>query len=73
MCIFNNELWVGGTFEYEKGIFAHYLAKWDGNEWCVMETWFNNRLLDLTVYNNDLYVLGGFHIIDTVDNCFVAK
>ncbi len=64
MQIFDNELWVVGKFYAAGGIPADNIAKWDGTKWCSLGSKFNNGLVCLGVYKNELYLGGGFTSID---------
>lgn len=72
--VFNNEIYVGGTFEDSTGnVLA--VAKWNGIYWSKG----NLKLYgmapsvnDLKVYNGNLYVAGRFYEVDgNVGNCIV--
>lgn len=58
MCVFNNELYVGGNFSAIGGIVAHGIAKWNGNTWSsvgagnFIQT---GCVSDIIVYNSNLY------------------
>ena len=72
MAVYNNELWVGGLFTYADGfgIPVSYLAKWDGTQWYNVGLIPNGPVTDLAVLGNDLYISGGFKIMngDTVNH-----
>ena len=73
MYVYNNELWIAGVFTKAGGIPAKYIAKWDGDKWCNMETGFANRVRFFGELNNELYVGGGFQWIDTTNIYYIAK
>lgn len=72
----NGELYITGLFNKIEGIGnsdfsipqVTNLAKFDGEKWCIISPPFNNDVLGLVEYKNDLYVYGGFEKIgnDTV-------
>ncbi len=73
MCIYNDELWVGGVFKYAGGVSAKYIAKWDGEKWCSMENELQNPILGFEDYNNELYMFGGNPLFNTMNIPYIAK
>ena len=72
--VFNNELWAVGKFWAAGGVPAHWIAKWDGNKWCSFGNQFDNAVLHMGVYNNELYIGGGFRSIDgDTSIAYIAK
>ncbi|NOS85164.1 MAG: T9SS type A sorting domain-containing protein [Ignavibacteria bacterium] len=59
LCVYNNELIVGGSFTTAGGVNANYIAKWDGLSWSALGTGMNNPVYSLAVYNNEL-IAGGY-------------
>lgn len=57
MCVFNNELFVGGNFSAIGGIVANGIAKWNGNSWSSVGAgnFLNSCVSDIIVYNSNLY------------------
>lgn len=69
MAVFNNELYIGGSFLNVNGIAAaDYLARWNGTTWSSVVAGLNNPVYSLTVFDDDgpgpiqpaLYVGGSF-------------
>lgn len=64
-----NDLWVSGQMDHAGGIPIDGVAKWNGRQWCSVPGDFHNpvgldRVLDITVWRDSLYVCGGFTAID---------
>jgi hypothetical protein len=61
MCVFNNELFVGGNFSAIGGIVANGIAKWNGNNWSSVGAgnFLNSCVSDIIVYNSNLYFTAG--------------
>jgi hypothetical protein len=57
MCVFNNELFVGGNFSAIGGIVANGIAKWNGNSWSSVGAgnFLNSCVKDIIVFNQNLY------------------
>jgi hypothetical protein len=60
--VFNNELYVGGTFTTAGTINAKNIAKWNGTVWSTVAGGIYDRVNALHVYNNELYAGGNFVI-----------
>ncbi len=73
LIIYNDELYACGVFCYAGGIPAQYIAKWDGNNWCGLGSYFNNTLISFGVYQDMLYIGGGFRTINGDSINYVAK
>ena len=73
LCVYNNELWVGGVHSYAGGIPAKRIAKWDGQKWCGIVTNIDNRVKRFAVYNDMMYVAGGFDTIGNMHIPYIAK
>ena len=65
LCVYNNELYVGGDFIQAGTTFVHLIAKWDGSNWFEVGNGFTNctAINSLIVYNNDLYAGGDFCLL----------
>jgi hypothetical protein len=66
---YRNSLWVSGQMDHAGGIPIDGVAKWNGRQWCSVPGDFYNpigldRVLDITVWRDSLYVCGGFTSID---------
>ena len=61
MTVFNDELYIVGSFTMVDGIPAQYIARWNGSVWNpVSNDVFNNVITTVGSYNNELYIGGGF-------------
>ena len=60
-------LYVAGQFKFAGGIPAQNIAKWNGVQWCSFPGVFDSYgTLHAAMWNNELYVVGGFAAIDGV-------
>lgn len=65
MYIFNDTIYVIGTFEDADGIPAHRLAIFDGEKWCRNETNYGNTLIfSVNKYQGKILITGGFRHIN---------
>ena len=64
MIIKDDNLYVVGMFSYAGGVPAKYIAKWDGTNWCGLGSVFDNGVGCLGVYQDMLYIGGGFIKLD---------
>jgi hypothetical protein len=58
LCVYNNEMYVGGNFTSIGGIVAHGIAKWNGNNWSSIGTG-NYPVSKMIVFNGELYFTAG--------------
>lgn len=61
--IHNDKLIPLGIFDFAGNIPASNMAAWDGNQWCALNSRFDNKILCAHVFNNQLYIGGGFRSI----------
>lgn len=74
MRVYNQELYVGGDFDLAGGYNAKSIAKWNGTNWQPVTTaTFDGGIHDIAFYQNQLYVLGGFHHINSDSIKYIAK
>lgn len=74
LCVFRNELWAVGVFEYAGGVPTQYLAKWNGSEWCGLGSFIsNNGINSIASLRDTLYIGGPFKIIDGDTVNYIAK
>ncbi|CAN5204933.1 hypothetical protein BH09BAC5_BH09BAC5_14750 [soil metagenome] len=73
LLVYNGKLYALGVFDYAGGVPANYFASWDGINWCSVGTTFDNILDAGCVYNDTLYVGGGFRKIDNDSTTRIAK
>ncbi len=72
--VINNKLVAVGTFDHAGGNYASDIAIYDGQSWSALSPdTFDITLVDVAIYNNELYVTGSFHKInnDSIQN--IAK
>jgi hypothetical protein len=71
LIVFNSNLYAAGIFDSIGGIQAYSIARYDGNIWYpVADSIFKNKILGcITVYQNKLFVGGGFHLSSIGANC----
>lgn len=73
LCVYNNELYVGGRFSVSHGSAANYIAKWNGTNWSTLGNGMNDYVFSLTVYNGVLYAAGAFTTADGIPANHIAK
>ena len=76
MCVYNNALYVGGTFDSVGGVAATNIAKWDGSSWSAVGAGLGiagtsvysdtNGVYCLTVYSNKLIAGGYFNVASSL-------
>lgn len=63
MTTYNGSLYAGGDFDMSGTIPLEQIGKWDGIQWSYLGNIFigsGGRVNELTVFNNELYLGGGF-------------
>jgi hypothetical protein len=70
---FNNQIYVGGNFFTIGGISSPYIAKWDGANWNSLGSTFSNGTDCFASHGNDLYIGGGFTMIDSDTMYFITR
>ena len=73
LMVYNNDLYASGAFSYAGGVFAQYIAKWDGTNWCGFGDTLHNIVPSLASYRGDLYMGGSWWIIGTDTLAGAAK
>lgn len=79
MVVYDNELYVSGTFKKSSGNVGNYIQKWDGTSWTEVGggvmglSGGNGQIHDMKTFGNDLYVVGVFSTAGGVPAQFVAK
>src|SRR6266446_5763654 len=63
---FQGEIIVAGAFSMIGGLNANGIARWDGNSWHPFNGQPNHAVLDMFVYNNNLYICGAFDSLGTM-------
>ncbi|NVO04374.1 MAG: T9SS type A sorting domain-containing protein [Bacteroidetes bacterium] len=78
MVIYNNELYVGGTFVKAHGNIGNYIQKWNGTEWSDVGGGVlgagggNGQINKLIVNNGKLYAVGVFQTAGGVTAQYIA-
>jgi hypothetical protein len=78
MIVYDGNLYICGPFTNVGGIYAPNIARWDGENWHSFidddfHTDVQTAITDMQIYNQELYITGGFTIINSdTFNC-VAK
>jgi trimeric autotransporter adhesin len=72
-CVFNDELYVGGTFTTAGNIQASNIAKWNGKQWLALGSGFDASVNAICVYNGELYAGGMFTASGTEATSHIAK
>lgn len=74
MLVYHNQLWVFGAFSKVANVLASNIAIYDGTNWCVLPDTFNNQVNSAAIYNDTIYVSGGFTKINSDTNmAYIAK
>lgn len=74
MLVYHNQLWVFGVFDKVANSNASNIAMYDGTNWCVLPDTFDNQVNSATIYNDTIYVGGGFTKVNSDTNmAYVAK
>jgi hypothetical protein len=56
MEVYNDKLYIAGTFDQMGTMPAHYLVTYDGTEFCAVDNSINEPVWPVTVYKNKIYV-----------------
>ncbi|MDD3887383.1 MAG: chitobiase/beta-hexosaminidase C-terminal domain-containing protein [Patescibacteria group bacterium] len=64
--VYNNELYVGGTF-------TNFIAKWNGTSWSQVGSGMDNYVYTMAVYNNKLYAGGAFTTAGGIAVTYIAE
>ena len=73
MLVFHNRLWAFGGFYGVAGTFASMAAAYDGNSWCALKDTLDNAISSATIYNDTIYIGGGFWKANSDSIHFIAK
>lgn len=73
MLVYHNKLWVFGGFDEVAGSFASNVAVYDGVNWCGLKDTLDNTINSATVYNDTIYIGGGFWKANSDSVKFIAK
>jgi len=74
MEVYNNELYVAGTFDSINGIPAMHIAKYNGFNWSNVSTGIHgNNVNDLQIYQDELYAVGVFDSAGYVHSNYITR
>lgn len=82
MIIYQNELYVGGAIFKEEGNVGNMIQKWDGINWSEVGGGMRDsqnglsgfsQVLDMFIFNNELWVAGQFSYAGSIPAMFLAK
>lgn len=72
--VIDDYLWAVGNFSKAGGVSVSNIARWNGKEWCGLKTVFNEPIVEIGTYKNELYIGGGFrHIGGDTNKAIMAK
>lgn len=64
MQVFNDYLYIAGTFDHTDGMPIQDIARWDGIRWCGYNSAFDNACNAVGMFRDTLYIGGGFWSIN---------
>lgn len=75
MMVYNDKLYLIGIFDcVGNSLPTNNIAVWDGQQWCSFgNSIFNNKLTSIAVWNDEIYITGGFTEIDGQPVKYLAK
>lgn len=73
MQMFQNKLYVFGTFKKTGKYWCSYIGRWNGASWDTINFRPNSMCWNSDVYNNELYVQGYFDTIGGIASNCIAK
>ncbi|MGQ9454654.1 MAG: hypothetical protein ACUVRS_06525 [Armatimonadota bacterium] len=73
LCVYNGELYAGGTFLTAGNKPASYIARWNGSSWRSVGIGPDGYVTCMTVYNGELYVGGHFTSVNGSPANFIAR
>ncbi len=72
--VIDDKLFAVGIIDTAGGIPVSNIAMWDGNTWAAFSSdVFNGAINDVAVFNGELYVTGGFNMINSDTVNYIAK
>ncbi|MFH2142319.1 MAG: T9SS type A sorting domain-containing protein, partial [Bacteroidota bacterium] len=77
--VYQDELYVGGYFTALDGNVGNYIMRWDGYNWkdvgggVMGGGGYNGQVTGMTIYNNELWVVGVFEYAGGVPTKYIAK
>lgn len=73
LAVFNDRLYVGGSFTNAGGQWSRGLAAWNGERWIAIGVNMPGTVSGMTVWNNNLVIVGEFTGVDGVAARNVAR
>ncbi len=74
MLVYKNKLWAFGRFTKASGKMADRVAIYDGTKWSGLCSVFDNNILSATIFNDTIYIAGGFTNCNGDNNIrYIAK
>ncbi|MBL7705777.1 MAG: T9SS type A sorting domain-containing protein [Taibaiella sp.] len=75
--IYQDELWVAGFFSIINGRYVNdnygKVAKWNGGQWCTMDTWLLGGASGIGRWKDELFLLGGFNLPEDFSKRILLK
>jgi hypothetical protein len=71
--VFRDVLFVGGFFQSANGIAANNIVVWDSTDWHGLGGTFNQSIMAINDWNNELYIGGRFTVVDGAQTNYIAK
>ncbi|MBL7705776.1 MAG: T9SS type A sorting domain-containing protein [Taibaiella sp.] len=75
--IYQDELWVAGFFSIINGRYVNdnygKVAKWNGGQWCTMDTWLLGGAYGIGRWKDELFLLGGFNLPEDFSKRILLK
>ena len=65
MAVYHDKLYTVGVFHNAGNVRADWIARWDKQKWCSLGDSFNNVIVCLNTFNDELLLGGGFTTINT--------
>lgn len=79
MLVFQNKLYIAGTFTQADGNPENAIVTWDGSNWGAVgggitdSGGYYGQIFDMTIYNNELWVVGNFQMAGGIYAKNIAK
>jgi hypothetical protein len=73
MLVYHNKLWAFGYIPKVAGAFAGNVAVYDGTSWCGLKDTLDNVIGSAAVYNDTIYIGGGFRKANSDSIPYIAK
>lgn len=74
MLVYHEKLWVFGNFSSVASMNACNVAVYDSINWCTLSDTIPNTIVSATIYNDTIYIAGGFTKINSDTNIvYIAK